>query len=135
MLERRPKEIKIIPRSSDNRYHYLERFYDKQSIYKYMNLETALICLKLGKLRFSQISEWADEYEKRFYNADYSKLGNIKGRTPKLYACCFCVQRSIYCISAIYRKAQTCFWCVDWSNFVCTFIICVVCFVSKVCVF
>ena len=93
MLERRPKEIKIIPRSSDNRYHYLERFYDKQSIYKYMNLETALICLKLGKLRFSQISEWADEYEKRFYNADYSKLGNIKGRTPKLYACCFTTQK------------------------------------------
>lgn len=94
MLERRPKEIKIIPLSSYSRYHYINRLFEKKSIYKYMNLETALISLKSGKLRFSQISEWTDEYEKRFYNADYSKLGIKKDCTPKLYACCFTTQKA-----------------------------------------
>lgn len=107
MLKKGHKEIKINSLNSSKRYHYLGRLYENKSIYKYMNLETALICLKSGKLRFSQISEWTDEYEKRFYNADYSKLGNKKDCTPILYACCFTTQKASEAAWKTYTYGKT----------------------------
>lgn len=59
-------------------------------MFKYMNLETALICLNDGTLRFSEPDRWEDKFEGRFYNADYSQLRvSSVDDTPKLYACCF----------------------------------------------
>ena len=51
------------------------------SYYKYMDLETALICLENKSLRFSEPSLWQDNYESRFYNADYSNV--LKGKNEK----------------------------------------------------
>lgn len=51
------------------------------SYYKYMDLETALICLENKSLRFSEPSLWQDNYESRFYNADYGNV--LKGKNEK----------------------------------------------------
>ncbi len=59
--------------------------------YKYMDLETALICLENKSLRFSEPSLWQDNYESRFYNADYGNVlkgKNIKDICPLFYSTC-----------------------------------------------
>lgn len=60
-----------------------------RSLFKYMDLETAIICLKNGSIRFVQPSEWPDKYERHFYNADYSNVTNNLNVTPRIWACCF----------------------------------------------
>lgn len=61
--------------------------------YKYMDLESALLSLQNfdGKstLRFVEPTSWDDEYEGRFYNANYRKVNNNdESKNPFLYACC-----------------------------------------------
>lgn len=56
--------------------------------YKYVDLETFLISLKTNKVRFNEPSKWADKYESRFYNADYSIIHAPLSDTPFLYAYC-----------------------------------------------
>lgn len=56
--------------------------------YKYMDLETAMLCLRNSTIRFAQPDTWPDKYEGRFYNADYSNVAKDTTLTPKLYACC-----------------------------------------------
>ena len=59
--------------------------------YRYMDLETALICLENKSLRFSEPSLWQDNYESRFYNANYKNV--LKGKNenevcPLFYSAC-----------------------------------------------
>ena len=59
--------------------------------YKYMDLETALICLETKSLRFAEPSLWQDNYESRFYNANYNTI--LAGRKetevcPLIYSTC-----------------------------------------------
>lgn len=56
--------------------------------FKYMDLETAMRCIKGKTIRFAQPDTWPDKYEGRFYNADYKNVTNNYNNTPKLYACC-----------------------------------------------
>lgn len=60
-----------------------------RNLYKYMDLETALICLKNKSIRFVQPTEWPDKYESHFYNADYSNITQDQSVTPRIWACCF----------------------------------------------
>lgn len=60
-----------------------------RNLYKYMDLETALKCLKDRSIRFVEPSEWPDKYERHFYNADYSALTDDSEITPRIFACCF----------------------------------------------
>lgn len=59
--------------------------------YKYMDLETALICLENKSLRFAEPSLWQDNYESRFYNANYNNVLKGKDETevcPLIYSTC-----------------------------------------------
>lgn len=61
------------------------------SYYKYMDLETALICLENKSLRFAEPSLWQDNYESRFYTANYNTI--LAGRNeidvcPLIYSTC-----------------------------------------------
>ena len=61
--------------------------------YKYMDLEAALKSLGLNNdnnttLRFVEPSSWEDEYEGRFYNANYENVDPKNENNPFLYACC-----------------------------------------------
>lgn len=59
-----------------------------QHLYKYMNIQYAKESIIGDYMFFQKLSQWTDQYEKRFYTADYSQLNIDKGLTPKVYACC-----------------------------------------------
>lgn len=56
--------------------------------WKYLDLESALLCLRNGNIRFVEPTRWEDKYEGRFYNADYTKICPDATEYPFLYACC-----------------------------------------------
>lgn len=58
------------------------------SFWKYLDLESALLCLRYGNIRFVEPTRWEDKYEGRFYNADYSQICQDSNEYPFLYACC-----------------------------------------------
>lgn len=75
---------------SNSLFHkkYVYKYFDRRKFPKY-----------IGKNQFSlyfrEISEWNDPYEKRFYNADYSKVEGAQFLDDhrKVYACCFTSQK------------------------------------------
>lgn len=56
--------------------------------WKYLDLESALLCLRNGNIRFVEPTRWEDKYEGRFYNADYTLVCSDSNEYPFLYACC-----------------------------------------------
>jgi len=56
-------------------------------LYKYMDVESAFRFLKAVTISYVEPSSWYDPFEKRFYNADFSKIQNFV--KPKLFASCF----------------------------------------------
>lgn len=58
-------------------------------LYKYLDMEVAIKCLKYNTLRFAQPSSWKDNYEKLYYTADYSNVDKTGTFPKKLFACCF----------------------------------------------
>ena len=71
--------------------YYIGNRNKKHCVYKYMDLEAAIYCLKGNNIQFVEPTEWDDRYEIRFYNADYTNVikSNLGNFPPKLYACCF----------------------------------------------
>lgn len=79
-------------RSHKNSFTLIEEEHHKskvRNLYKYMDLETALICIKNKSIRFVQPSEWPDKYERHFYDADNTEITVDPMVTPRLWACCF----------------------------------------------
>lgn len=59
----------------------------KSSLYKYMDIESAIRFLQTTKMSYVEPSKWYDPFERRFYEADYRAIeGFVK---PKLFATCF----------------------------------------------
>ena len=56
--------------------------------FKYLDLESALLCLKYKNIRFAEPTRWEDKYEGRFYQAKYENVCKDDGCAPFLYACC-----------------------------------------------
>ncbi len=92
--------------------------------YKYMDLESALLCLsrdvrtsKEPNLRFVEPSFWDDQYEGRFYNAKYDGKENDPVNTPFLYACCFSAKRENEAAWILYshNKKGLASRCVEFS--------------------
>lgn len=76
--------------------------------YKYMDLNAALKCMNNGNIRFVKPSVWKDQYEKRFYNADYSNVSsNPLQYAPRLYASCFSNQKDSESAWQIYAYGKT----------------------------
>lgn len=64
----------------------------KRKIYKFLSFDSFRLTLKSG-LQFSEPKIWPDKFERRFYNADYSLLGNLKEKLPRqVYACCMALE-------------------------------------------
>lgn len=81
----------------DNRNYFFDEDYINTGVFyerhiaKYVRLCHLNNVLSNG-LYFQEPSEWKDDFEKRFYCADYSQIipkQFIDKYTPKLYACCF----------------------------------------------
>lgn len=72
-------------------YHNLVGIGDRlmgKVIYKYMPIETALLCLQNNTIRFSIPSKWIDPFEKYFYTANYNNVMPIPKFDTRLFACC-----------------------------------------------
>lgn len=69
--------------------HYLGGLKKADKICKYMDMATAELALQNATLQFSEPTCWPDQYEGRFYLANYSKLKVDKFITPAVLACCF----------------------------------------------
>lgn len=61
-------------------------------LYKYLDLESALLSLKNGNIRFVEPTRWEDKFEGRFYNANYSKVSTNAQDYPFLYASCMSIR-------------------------------------------
>lgn len=56
-------------------------------------------------LRFVEPPYWDDEYERRFYTADYSKVDSDPMKTPRLFATCFATRRDSEPAWMVYDRA------------------------------
>lgn len=66
----------------------------KRYLYKYMDMESAIQCIKKKELRFVEPSLWKDQYEKLFYTANYSKVAGGSKFPITLFANCFTKERA-----------------------------------------
>ena len=78
-------------------------------LFKHLDLEAAMLSLTNGNMRFYEPSNWDDDYECRFYNADYRFKGNPvkKELTPLLYATCFASSSQNEAAWVLYSHNQT----------------------------
>ena len=81
--------------NTSHRYYVGNRS-DRRVLYKYMSIDSFKKCIgfpfhkKNQSILFSEPSCWSDQFEKRFYLADYSNLKVATASdTPRVYACCF----------------------------------------------
>ena len=103
--QRKFKHCKII--GEDNR---------RRILYKYMNLESAIKCIKNKVLCFVEPTCWKDQYEKLFYTANYSKVDTCEKFPLTLFASCFTKnQTSEACWSVyVHEKARIASHCVQF---------------------
>ena len=77
-------------------YHNLFGIGDKlnsKAIYKYMPIETALLCLQNNTIRFSIPANWTDPFERYFYTANYDNVMSSPEFDTRLFACCLTQNR------------------------------------------
>lgn len=73
--------------------------------YKYMTLEAFTLSLLYGTWQFAEPTKWNDEYEGRFYRADYSAL-KVPNCPPKLYATCITGEKANEAAWKVYAHGQ-----------------------------
>ena len=79
---------KVIKRYTQKNCFYLGERNANRFLYKYMDLESAIISLTNGSIRFVEPYTWQDKFEGRFYNASYEHIYGATGNTPPVLACC-----------------------------------------------
>lgn len=98
---------KLTPIKGINNYFSAGLVYTNKTMFKYMNLETALLCLEHGNIRFAEPDTWRDCFESRFYTADYRNFTFCPATdTPKLYACCFTYKKMSEAAWSVYNADQ-----------------------------
>lgn len=78
----------IIDHSDFRNYKLINVQSPLESAYKYMTLEAFILSLHEGTWQFVEPTKWNDEYEGRFYHANYSDINKPDDCPPKLYATC-----------------------------------------------
>ena len=86
MIFQKDRTLEYDPKSSS--YFVSTSHTNQEFLYKYMTLDSFMRFIKEGKIMFQEPTGWKDQFEKRFYNADYSKLGKRKNVPRELYATC-----------------------------------------------
>ena len=87
--------------------YYLGERNKNRFIYKYMDLEAAIVSVATDTMRFVEPILWEDRYEARFYNASYANVVNAVGNTPPLLACCFSHEPVNEAAWKLYSHAKT----------------------------
>ena len=81
-----PQRIIRYRRSNSNVVTAEKLSYSK--LFKYMPLDTFILSLNNKSLRFVEPIIWCDQYEQKFYRANYH-FPNAEQSAPKVYATCF----------------------------------------------
>lgn len=72
-------------------YYKIGSYGTGRNFYKYMDIDTAIKCLKASTIRFVEPSKWDDNYESRFYTANFNNVLNGKDEKetcPRFFATC-----------------------------------------------
>ena len=117
------KEFSFNEAKEKNRVSYLlfgEQSEKGEPYYKYLSLDVVLsIFRKVDKdkleegqrnppqtLQFVEPLLWPDQYERRFYTADYKKVKRYPNAAPKLYATCFTTRNESEPAWQIYNREK-----------------------------
>lgn len=82
------KTLKPIKQLNGTAYHLINNEKPLKYAYKYMSLDTFLLSLSSGTWQFVEPTRWSDEYEGRFYKANYNNIAKTGVCPRKLYATC-----------------------------------------------
>lgn len=77
------------------------------SFYKYLSLDTALLCIENNTIQFVEPSRWQDKYERRFYEADYSAHTTNPKDIPLLFSTCVTTTRFNEAAWKLYTYGKT----------------------------
>lgn len=116
--KKRKYEFQDLKKQNNVIYKAINKSSSGHYLYKYMDLESALLCLdkkpaidnspeKKPNLRFVEPTSWDDQYEGRFYNAIYNGKNIDSETTPFLYACCFSSKRENEAAWILYSHNRT----------------------------
>lgn len=79
---------------------------------KYMTIESFKECIdyrkKRGKrtIQLVEPNNWDDEFEQRFYIANYDKISKDKHTHPRLYSCCFSTVKKSYAAWRVFENKK-----------------------------
>lgn len=97
------KKLKTFTHPYHNLFGIGKRLEGK-TIYKYMPIENALLCLHNNNLRFSIPTKWDDPFEKYFYTANYDNVMPNPKFDTRLFACCLTQNRDCEAAWKMYTK-------------------------------
>jgi len=114
----------IIPYTKTRNRFYMGEKNPHLYVYKYMPFSLFRRCLGFDNsgnrdkakqyIYFQEPSQWKDQYESRFYNADYQSALSIDTEfTPRLYACCFANEKDSAAAWKIYEGSGDMDFCVQ----------------------
>lgn len=102
------KDISSIPTyGSLNEYYVLEECPDRHSLYKYMPVDCFVKCIENGNIMFQEPNGWNDQYERRYYKADYSNVEKNSSDAPELFATCFTKEKDCEASWKVYAGSGT----------------------------
>ena len=75
--------------ASLSNYYVHNELVRQQIVYKYLSIDGFVKCLEDGDILFQEPSGWNDQYESRYYKAEYRNITTSINDTPRLFAACF----------------------------------------------
>lgn len=84
----------------------------KRDLTKYMTIESFKECIdfhqknRKGTIQFVEPNKWDDEFEQRFYIANYDKISKNKDTHPRLYSCCFSTVKKSYAAWRVFENKK-----------------------------
>lgn len=87
---------------------------NRSNFFKYLDLDTVLMIFREDPkkhtfkqtIRFVEPPKWDDQFESRFYNADYKEVNADPNNVPKLYATCFTPKEESEPAWMVYNKEK-----------------------------
>lgn len=95
----------IVEHPDIKNYKLINIQYLLEHAYKYMTLEAFTLSMLNGTWQFAEPTKWNDEYEGRFYRADYGAL-KVSNCPPKLFATCITGEKASEAAWKVYSHGQ-----------------------------
>lgn len=84
------QEINQVPSYASMKDYYVHSdLIRRQIVYKYLSIDGFVKCLEDGDILFQEPNGWNDQYESRYYTAEYRNITTSLNDTQRLFAACF----------------------------------------------